>query len=98
MFDGFWSGMFGGLFGPALATWLSRYRYWAVFVTATLGVHVIAFAVGAYEKGVAFAIQVMLEKTFTPVGILVPMGIGLLVVMVAFVGTLNNPGKGNAGQ
>lgn len=98
MFDGFWSGIFGGLFGPALATWLSRYRYWAVFVTATLGVHVSVFAIVCYKAGWSFAVQVLLEKTFTPEGILVPMGIGLLVVMVAFVGTLNNPGKGNASQ
>ncbi len=95
MFDGFWSGMFGGLFGPALATWLSRYRYWTIFVTATLGVHVSVFAIVGYKEGWSFAVQVLVEKTFTPAGILAPMAIGLVAVMVAFVGTLNSPKKGD---
>ncbi len=98
MFDGFWSGIFGGLFGPALATWLSRFRYWTVFVTATLGVHISAFIVVAYKEGWNYAVKVLLEQTLTPVGILVPMGIGLLAVMVAFIGHLNAPKKEDHSQ
>jgi dipeptide/tripeptide permease len=91
MFDGFWSGMLGGLFGPAIAQWLSRFKYWVIFLFAMFGMHIGVFIAMLYSEGFQFAINSMLKNTFTPVGILVPMGIGLLAVLVAFVGSLNNP-------
>ncbi len=91
MFDGFWSGLIGGIFGPALAQWMSRYKYRTIFISAMLGVHVGCFVVGAFSKGLQFAIQVIIEKTFTVVGIFVPMGIALIVVFIAFIGSVSVP-------
>jgi hypothetical protein len=91
MFDGFWSGIFGGLFGPAIAQWMGKFKYWVVFLVAMMSAHLGLFVAGVYARGLQFAIKVTLRDTFTPVGILVPMGIGLLAVFVAFVGSLNNP-------
>ena len=94
MFDGFWSGIFGGLFGPAVALWLSRFKYWAVFLVATLSVHVYIFVLGwldtnflsSFKRGVTFAC--------TSTGFFAPMIIGVLAVFVAFIGSLNAPKKG----
>lgn len=98
MFDGFWAGIFGGLFGPALATWLSGYRYWVIFVSTTLGVHVSVFVLVMYKEGWNQAIKVLVEQTFTPEGILVPMAIGLFAVVVAVMGTLNAPKREDKSQ
>ena len=93
MFDGFGSGIFGGLFGPAIAQWMSRFKYWVVFLAAMTSTYIGLYVAGIYAKGLRFATQAMLENIFTPVGILVPIGIGLLAVFVAFVGSLNSPKK-----
>ncbi|QRX81630.1 hypothetical protein [Glaciimonas sp. PAMC28666] len=89
MFDGLWYGIFGGLFGPTVAQWLCRFKYWAIFLTAMVSTYIGLYIAGIYTKGLKFATQAMLENIFTPVGILAPMGIGLLAVFVAFVGSLN---------
>jgi dipeptide/tripeptide permease len=93
MFDGFWSGIFGGMFGPAIAQWMSRFKYWVIFLVATMSTHIGVFVAVLYADGLTFAIDAMLKNTLTPVGILVPMGIGLLAVFVAFVGSLSAPKK-----
>ena len=93
MFDGFWHGIFGGLFGPVIAQWLSKFKYWVIFLVVMLGTHIVFFAVGAYERGLPFAIQAVSKYTFTPVGILFPIGVGIFAVVVAFLGSLNNPSK-----
>lgn len=91
MVDGFWSGMFGGLFGPAIAQWLSRFKYWVIFLVATVTVHVVSFIQDCLEFGGAAAIVRFVNLVSKPVGIFAPMGIGLLVVFVAFVGSLSAP-------
>ncbi|WP_211465755.1 hypothetical protein [Collimonas silvisoli] len=93
MIDGLWHGIFGGLFGPAIAQWLSRFKYWVIFLVATVGMHIGFFILGSYEKGVQFATQAMLTNIFTVESILATVGIGLLAVFVAFVGSLNTPKK-----
>ena len=93
MFDGFWSGIFGGLFGPAIAQWLSRFKYRVIFLVVTVSVHIGLFVALIYSEGLHFAVDAMLKNTLTPVGILVPMGIGLLAVFVAFIGSLITPHK-----
>ncbi len=97
MFDGFWSGLLGGIFGPALIQWISRYKYRTIFISAMLCVHVGCFIVGAFSKGLQFAIQVVFEKTFTVVGIFVPMGIALIVVFIALIGSVSVPNKKGGG-
>lgn len=95
MVDGFWSGILGGLFGPVIAQWMAKLKYWVVFLVAMMATHIGLFIVGAYARGIHYAIKVTLEDAFTPVGILVPMGIGLLAVFVTFIGSLNTPKKPN---
>jgi LytS/YehU family sensor histidine kinase len=90
MIDEILSGMLGGLLGPALAKWLGRFRYWVIFFVAMIAAHVGLFVAGVYAKGFQAAIKITLRETFTPVGILVPMGIGFLVVAVIFVGSFRN--------
>jgi len=91
MFDGFWSGIFGGLFGPAIAQWLSRFKYWVIFLVATLATQVFYFAAGVKAKGLKAAVEIVFMSGFDPLFFLVPMGIGLLVVFVAFIGSLSAP-------
>jgi hypothetical protein len=93
MFDGFWYGIFGGLFGPAIAKWLAKFKYWMIFLVVMLGTHIVFFIVGAYARGLPFAIQAASKYTFTPVGILFPIGVGIFAVIVAFLGSLSAPKK-----
>ena len=95
MFDGFWSGILGGMFGPAITQWLSRFRYWVIFLVATLAIQVFMFAAGVKEKGLQEAFEIVFMRGFEPILILVPMGGGLLAVFLAFLGSLNNPKKSN---
>lgn len=93
MFDGFWSGIFGGLFGPAIARWLSWYKYWAIFLVATLAVHGGTFVLDWLNTNFLSALKRSAGFFFTTVGFFAPMGIGLLAVFVAFVGSLSAPKK-----
>ena len=95
MFDGFWSGIFGGLFGPAIAKWLNKFKYWMIFLVMMLSTHIGFFIAGAYARGFPFAVQAVCKYTFTPVGILFPVGVGIFAVIVAFLGSLNTPKKSN---
>ena len=95
MFDGFLSGIIGGLFGQVITQWLSRFKYWVIFLTAMIGMHIGLFIAGAYARGIQFAIQATLKETLTPVGILLPMSVGVGAVFLAFLGSLNNPKKSN---
>lgn len=89
MLDGFWSGLLGGLFGPAIMPWLIRYKYRVIFLLVMVGVHISCFVVGVFSKGLHFAIQAVVDKTFSPVGILAPMAIALIAVFVVFICSMN---------
>lgn len=93
MVDGFWYGIFGGLFGPVLARWLSRFKYWIVFLLSVLGTYLGIFVLGIYEKGWAYAISIGLKRALEVDSLLAVAGIGLLVVFVAFIGSLGVPDK-----
>jgi len=93
MFDGFWSGIFGGLFGPTIALWLSRFKYWVTFLLAMMSMHMGLFVALIYSNGLRFAIDSMLKNTFTLVGIFVPVCGGLFAVLLAFLGSINIPKK-----
>ncbi|HWW06823.1 hypothetical protein [Collimonas sp.] len=93
MFDGFWSGIFGGLFGPAISQWLIRFKYWVIFVVATVTVHVASFIQDCLEYGVTVAFERSINLLSKPAGIFAPIAIGLLAVFVAFVGSLSKPKK-----
>lgn len=85
MFDGFWSGVFGALFGPALACWVGRYRYLTIFLTVTIGVHVLSFMQDLIELAGHAALARVRQFTFTPVGLSAPMAISALAVLCVFV-------------
>lgn len=93
MFDGFWYGIFGGLFGPALAQWFSRFKYWAIFLVVTLSVFFGILTLVAIEKGWKFVFTIGLKRALEFDSLLAISGIGLLAVLVAFVGTLSTPKK-----
>jgi hypothetical protein len=44
MFDGFWSGVFGGLFGRVIVKWAGRFPYWLTFIIVT-GAAFISFMI-----------------------------------------------------
>jgi hypothetical protein len=91
MTDGLLSGLLGGLFGPALATWMSRFKYWLIFLVATLATQAYIFGVGVNRKGLEATIEIFLARGFDPGFIFAPMGIGVIAVVIAFVGSLNVP-------
>jgi hypothetical protein len=93
MFDSFWSGILGGLFGPAIAQWLSRFKYWVIFLVTTLAIQLFMFAAGVKAKGLREAFEIVFMSGFDPILILVPMGGGLFAVFMAFLGSLNTPKK-----
>ncbi|MBB3214946.1 hypothetical protein FHW67_004276 [Herbaspirillum sp. Sphag1AN] len=93
MVDGFWYGIFGGLFGPVLSRWLSRFKYWIVFLLSVLGTYLGIFVLGIYEKGWTYAISIGLKRALEVDSLLAVAGIGLLVVFVAFIGSLGAPHK-----
>lgn len=90
MFDGFWSGIFGGLFGPPLAKWLSKFRYWMIFFTTTISVHGIAFIQDWMTTDFKSAWHRSAEMAFTIPGFMAPIGIGLLAVLGVFIGSLGS--------
>lgn len=96
MFDGFWSGVFGGIFGPALVRWVGKYKYLTVFAIVAVGVHIVAFAQDCMDAGLHVALARAREFTFTPVGIFVPMAMGALaVICLFFCKLISGSGKKN---
>ncbi len=93
LLEGVLHGIFGGMLGSTISQWLARYKYWAVFLIATLGTQIGYFMVGIQVKGFHETIKITFMSGFDPLFFLVPMGIGLLAVLVAFVGSLSAPKK-----
>ena len=93
MFDGFWSGVLGGLFGSDLARWAGKYKYLTIFLTVTIGVHVFLFAHDFIEGGGRTALDRLRQFTFTPVGLLAPMAVGLIAVLCVFFCAILTPDK-----
>jgi small-conductance mechanosensitive channel len=90
MIDGLLSGLIGGLFGPAVAQWLSRFKYWAVFLVAMLLTQLLAVGVMLKRLGLEKTIKAFTDG-IDPVFFYVPAGIGAMAVLVAFIGSLNVP-------
>jgi len=90
MSDGFWSGIFGGVFGPAisryLARWFRNYRYWKIFVAAIFLVYGISFIAAWLKFGLQDGL-VLLEHMLNFPGILIPVGMALVFVMCVFLGS-----------
>jgi len=84
MIDGFLSGVFGGFFGPALARWAEKYRYWVIFFTVTVGVHISSLIQDIWKLGGAIALYRYLNVIANPVGFGIPVLIGLLATLCVF--------------
>lgn len=93
MFDGFWSGIFGGFFGPAIVQFLRRFRLRVIFVASALGMELFIFFAGVWTKGWELAWHRMIEMAITPLGILLPLGTGALCVVVMVICAPNLVGK-----
>lgn len=98
MFDGFWHGIFGGLIGPVVAQWMRRFRYWVIFLVTTVSMHIGFLILASYEKGFQFAIQAMWKSIFTIEAILATVGVGLIAVFIAFVGSFSASRKDKRGR
>jgi Na+/H+ antiporter NhaC len=94
MIDGLFSGLLGGLFGPAIAHWLSRYKYWAIFFVATLLTQALSITFMLKELGLEKTVEAFVNG-INPAFFFAPMGIGVLAVFVAFIGSLNVPKDGD---
>ncbi|MBB5457799.1 hypothetical protein [Paraburkholderia sp. Cpub6] len=86
MFDGFWSGVFGGLFGPAISRWLGRYTFWKVFVISLTGIYALMFLIASFKLGVAHAIKTISAIILTIPGFFAPVGIAAALAFCAFLG------------
>lgn len=89
IFEGVLHGIFGGLFGPAITKWLSRFRYWIIFLLSVLGTYLGIFILGIYEKGWEYAVSIGLKRALETDSFLAVVGIALLAVFVAFIGSLS---------
>lgn len=96
MIDSLLSEILGGLFGPALAQWLSRFRYWAVFFVAMFLTQALGVAIMLRHLGLEKTIKAFSDG-INPIFFLVPAGIGAVAVIVALIGALNAP-KQNDGD
>lgn len=89
IFEGILHGLFGGTFGAIISQYLARYKYWIVFISATLITQLAYLIVGIQMKGFQETIKITFRNGLDPLFLFVPMGIGLLAVLVAFVGSLS---------
>lgn len=66
----------------------------------TLATYAYVFATGVKTKGLKATIEIILARGFEPTFILVPMGIGVLAVFIAFIGSISVPkgGRGNKNE
>ena len=87
MIDGLLFGLLGGLFGPAFAHWVSRFRYWAIFFVAMLTTKVLLLFIMLKKLGFDKTVE-SFEQGIDPAFFFVPMGIGAGAVIIALVGSL----------
>lgn len=85
MFDGFWSGLLGGLFGATLVQWLRCFKYPVIFLGTVTSVFIGMFILGVINRGWEFAVTVGLKRAIEFDGILSIAAIGLIVVFIVFV-------------
>ena len=97
MFNGFWSGIFGGFIAPMVAPLLRRYGYRAIFITAVFGTYLFIFVPGIWRDGWHASLPRIIQFILTSVGIFLPIGVGLAAVVVVLI---NVPGEigGNSKQ
>lgn len=95
MFDGFWSGIFGGLFGPAFAQWLSKFKYGVIFLIAVLASELFFLSLAIYYRGWIGLSNIFTHdiSSFVIIFICAPLGIGVFGMFISFLGSLNTQKK-----
>jgi hypothetical protein len=78
-----------GLFGPNIVQWLTRFRCRMIFLGTIFAIYLTVFATLIYDDGLRYAIGVFFSRTFSLVGILVPVGIASIVVLCVFIASLS---------
>ncbi|MEX3896313.1 hypothetical protein [Paraburkholderia sp. BR10954] len=86
MIDGFWSGIFGGLLGPAISRWLGRYTFWKVFFLTLTAIYALMFLIAGFKFGVVHAFKTISAIIFTVPGFFAPAGIAAALAFCAFLG------------
>lgn len=82
-------GVLAGLFGPAFARWIARYRFRALFIATMAIFYSVAFlAVVLSGHDIDAAFRIFVDRTFTTWGILAPIAVSLLVVFCALIGSV----------
>lgn len=84
MFDGFWEGIIGGLFGPLAVRYLGRFRLVMIFVCCVLLTPIVFFLLDTYESGWVIAIYRILSKKLFGV-LLLGAVLGALAVLGVWV-------------
>lgn len=87
MFDGFLSGVFGGLLGPAISKWLGKYVFWKVFTVVMLALYALLILIATTKVGFRQALITVSEIIFTIPGFLAPVGISAALAFCAFLGS-----------
>ncbi|TBR35851.1 MULTISPECIES: hypothetical protein [Dyella] len=89
MFDGFWSGIIGGIFGPPVLHFLGRFRYPAIFAVTffVTGISFVVFCV--FKLGVARTVQGLESQGGWSVLIVPGMSATLITFGAWFVAILN---------
>lgn len=86
MFDGFWTGVLGGQFGPFAAHYLRRFRLAKIFIFFVVITPLSFFLLDTYENGWAIAIHRILSHKLLGV-LLVGAALGTLATFTAWVCT-----------
>lgn len=88
MTDGVIAGLLGGLFGPAIAQWMSKFKYWFIFVISVLSVQGLLIIHMVRVLGFEKTIE-SFSNGVDPVFFFVPFGIGILAMLIALLGSAN---------
>jgi hypothetical protein len=86
-------GILSEFFGPIIAGYLSRFKLRVIFFASVFGVELVLFLGAVRVGGWQFAWQRMMDKAFTPLGILLPLGIGVLCVLLVVIQAPDMVGK-----
>ncbi|MDN7674064.1 hypothetical protein QZM22_16405 [Burkholderia oklahomensis] len=81
-------GILSGILGPAVAKWLSRFRYIFVFLAGVFGAEAYLICSLVSDKGWKQAIPTIHEKIFTPAGLFIPIAIGVIAVFCSFLASI----------
>lgn len=93
MIDDISRGILSGLFGLPIVKWACKYKYQTIFLASVIGTNIYLFVGVAETKGWKEAARIMIEGAITPLGIFLPIGIGLIAVFCVFICAIGMPDK-----